>query len=457
MVLLRENRRGMQMMANDLAEREAIQDAFFSQSPVTLALLDNNLRMRKANCYTARLFGRPVEQIEGKLMSELVPDFESRLAPQLAHVIETGETEKEQMVSSELPGQPGVLKHWLFSNFPISMEDGNTIGIGMIGVEVTDLVRAQEALKRSESRFRTVFDRAGIGMTVVDIQGTVLAANPAFAQFVGYDRSELPGMKVEQYTYSEDAPAANELLREMVEGKRESFQSEKRYVRKDGSIVWGRLTATIARGPDTEQPYIIGMIEDISDRVRAVSALLEEQKHKLEFYRRTIMAATAGKLIITELEAIEALDGTTIKSWDIADPRDVQKTRHEARSAALEMGLGETRAVDCATAVGEAVTNAVKHAGGGKASLLKRNGSILFIISDRGPGIEALSLPAVALERGYTTAGTLGMGFKLMIEFNDRVYLATGPEGTTVALETEPHLEVDALASPFMDVTVYGK
>ena len=61
------------------------------------------------------------------------------------------------------------------------------------------------------------------------------------------------------------------------------------------------------------------------------------------------------------------------------------------------------------------------------------------MVSDHGRGMEALTLPEVALVRGYSTAGTLGMGYKAVLSVADKVYLATGPDGTTVAVEMDVH------------------
>jgi anti-sigma regulatory factor (Ser/Thr protein kinase) len=97
--------------------------------------------------------------------------------------------------------------------------------------------------------------------------------------------------------------------------------------------------------------------------------------------------------------------------------------------------MDELRAGDYRVAIGEAITNATKHAGGGTVSFHELPGALFTIISDNGPGIEALSIPKVALERGYTTTGTLGMGYKVMISIADKVYLETGSWGTMVGLE----------------------
>ena len=81
------------------------------------------------------------------------------------------------------------------------------------------------------------------------------------------------------------------------------------------------------------------------------------------------------------------------------------------------------------------VSNAIKHAGGGHASIRTDEDKFLLRVADQGPGIEELNLPAVALIHRYSTVGTGGMGYKLTIYSADKVYLATGGEGTIVVME----------------------
>ncbi len=173
----------------------------------------------------------------------------------------------------------------------------------------------------------------------------------------------------------------------------------------------------------------------VVERKRAEEALHEAEKSKLEFYRLTIAAATDGRLVITERSEIERIAGTSVASWDIHGPEDTKTVRHGVEVTARSAGVDEQRLGQLAVAVGEATTNAIKHARSGCASLHCPDSCLILVVSDNGPGIPALTLPEVALKRGYSTAGTLGMGYKLMIQFADRIYLATDEEGTTVALE----------------------
>ncbi len=170
-------------------------------------------------------------------------------------------------------------------------------------------------------------------------------------------------------------------------------------------------------------------------RRRAEESLREEQEHRFEFYRRLILAATNGKLSIADVDEIARIAGPAVASWEIRNTDDMARVRQDVRELAVGEGMDENRAGRFVLSIGEAVTNAIKHAGGGRASLHRLKDGIMFVITDKGPGIAALSLPDVALRRGYSTAGTLGMGYKVMIRLCDRVYLATGPDGTTVGLE----------------------
>ena len=111
--------------------------------------------------------------------------------------------------------------------------------------------------------------------------------------------------------------------------------------------------------------------------------------------------------------------------------------RHEAQNAAAERGFNTARCQDLITAVGEAAMNAIVHGGGGKAVVCGNDHRLQVWIEDKGEGITVDVLPNATLGKGYTTAGTLGQGMKLMLQTIDRLYLMTGASGTTVVLEQD--------------------
>lgn len=175
--------------------------------------------------------------------------------------------------------------------------------------------------------------------------------------------------------------------------------------------------------------------KEINERIQAEQRETEAELHRQEFYRRTIFAATEGKLLICDPEDIVEKAGPPTAEWDVKSLPDIAVMRNGVLATSEAFGMEELRLCEFASCAVEAAANAVKHANGGKATLHTVGNSLMFIMSDSGPGIEALALPDVALTKGYSTTATLGMGYKLMIEFCDKVYLSTGPEGTVVACE----------------------
>lgn len=194
-------------------------------------------------------------------------------------------------------------------------------------------------------------------------------------------------------------------------------------------------------------------VRDITEEKRVQETVRRSEERRIEFYRRTLLAATGGRLVITGQAEILAIAGETVGQWEINTAGDLWPIRRRVGEFAAEVGIDEHRRERFKTCVGEAATNALKHAGGGTASLHRLPDGIMVVVADSGRGIAEMSLPDVALTRGYSTAGTLGMGYKIMLSFADKVYLATGPDGTTVGLELK---ETPVAASPCVPDVVAG-
>lgn len=124
------------------------------------------------------------------------------------------------------------------------------------------------ALRRSESRFRTLFANAGIGVVLADVHGRMVEANPAFLSMVGYTDAELRGEKFRSITHPDDIGLNDELRAEVLVGIRDGFQLTKRYIAKDGRLIWAKLNCTVMREADGDQPYTVTVVEDITERKR---------------------------------------------------------------------------------------------------------------------------------------------------------------------------------------------
>ena len=112
--------------------------------------------------------------------------------------------------------------------------------------------------------------------------------------------------------------------------------------------------------------------------------------------------------------------------------------RHLADQAAVTAGFSEEQRCDLAISAGEAAMNAVVHAGTGTGTVsMSECGTVQVRIEDHGAGIAVENLPKATLERGFTTAGTMGYGMKIMLQALDRLWLLTSSAGTTVVLEKD--------------------
>ncbi len=204
-------------------------------------------------------------------------------------------------------GEPTGVYAWEFQNTingfwceirdrAIRWVDGRMVRLE-IAMDVTKRKQATEALRESESRFRAIFERAGIGMALMDMDENLLQTNHALQEMLGYSAEELQGMTLDQITHPDDIKRELDLIKERRIDKREDrYQTEKRYIRKDGQIIWGFLTATTVRDPSGGGLYGLGMVEDITERRRAEQTLERERKAF-----RTIAEAAANATDIPDL------------------------------------------------------------------------------------------------------------------------------------------------------------
>ncbi len=175
---------------------------------------------------------------------------------------------------------------------------------------------------QSDWRWRTAFENSGIGIIVADLTGSLVVANGAFARMLGYTESELCRLTFIDITYEEDRDRDLELVRELVAGKRQHFHIEKRYRRKEGTLVWVRNNVALVPGIDGVEPSWFGIVEDITDQKQAEEdslALRDELTAELtamtrlhEFSTRLLSTNDFQSLLEEVLDATIALQGADL-------------------------------------------------------------------------------------------------------------------------------------------------
>src|SRR3972149_6685957 len=133
--------------------------------------------------------------------------------------------------------------------------------------------KAEESLRQSEERFRRVFEQGSVGIALLDPDQRLVRANPAFCQMLGCEEDELLGKSMAEVTAKEDVKRSLEDVRALYEGSQPVISMEKRYLRKDGEIVWASLHATLLRDKDGKPTGSAAMVRDITEDRRAAEAL----------------------------------------------------------------------------------------------------------------------------------------------------------------------------------------
>jgi len=140
--------------------------------------------------------------------------------------------------------------------------------------DVSEHKEVEEVMRQSEARFRTVFESSTIGKCLTGVDGKLLVINDAFCQMLGYARSELMGKNFADLTHPEDLDISRECVRQLLEGERDRYQFEKRYLHKDGHVVCVDVGTYLLRGDKNRPLYFITDIQDISQRKQSEERVL---------------------------------------------------------------------------------------------------------------------------------------------------------------------------------------
>ncbi|MFN3652381.1 MAG: PAS domain S-box protein [Armatimonadota bacterium] len=166
--------------------------------------------------------------------------------------------------------------------------------------DITPRKEMEEQLRQSEARFRAMFQQAGVGIALIDLDGRYLLANPRFCRILGYSREELHGMRFQELTHPEHLEDDVEALRRLKAGEIRTYSTEKRYLRKDGREVWANVSIALIYGEGGRPSYLNAVVEDITER-----KLAQEQLRRLTLELETRVRERTAELqaVNQELEA----------------------------------------------------------------------------------------------------------------------------------------------------------
>lgn len=431
-------KRAEENLRRQAAQLQTITDAL----PLLVSYIDAGLRFQFNNQAYADWFGQPVDKMHGKRVDEVLGEVAfQHILPHMEAAL-AGRTVIYQ-TEMQYPGQTARFVHTTY--VPHTNESSEVEGFVAIVNDITDAKRAEQALRDSEARKTAILESALDCIITMDHEGRVVEFNPAAEKTFGFSRHETLGRLVADLII----PPA--LRQSHTRGLAHYLATG------EGPLLGKRVEVTALRADGTEfpielainpipiagHPFFTAYVRDITERREAQSEkvrLLDEAQaaaaRQRAFLRDVLASVTDGKLRLCDtrddLPPMRARWGEDIA---LSLHSGLRRLRHEAQQAAATYGFTEERGYDLATAVSEVAMNAVVHAGGGTGRICSDRDIVQVWVEDQGGGIAVEHLPRATLEKGYTTAGTLGHGLKLTLQTINRLWLLTGPSGTTVALE----------------------
>lgn len=255
-----------------------------------------------------------------------------------------------------------------------------------VNLDVTERRAAEEALRASEARYRTLFEQAAVGVVHAALDGRWLLVNGKLCEILGYAREELIGRRFQDLTHPDDLRTDVELVRALDAGEIAMLSREKRYLRKDGRPVWVLVNVSVVRDGQGRPLYRVAVIQDISKRKRAKQRqrlLINELNHRVKntlatvqslaaqtlrstasledfqtAFERRLMALSSAHNLLTR-ENWEGADLTDVLEAGLAPYRGGETTRVHLRGEPVR--LSPRAALTLGMAVHELATNAAKY------------------------------------------------------------------------------------------------
>jgi two-component system cell cycle sensor histidine kinase/response regulator CckA len=208
--------------------------------------------------------------MKGHLLHEILPKPVADLL--LSAIQKTIVSRENQSVEYSLDVPAG--QRWFEGRMaPLPTVPGEIEQIILIARDITQRKLADLALRESEERFRNTFEQAAVGLGHTSLDGDFLRVNQRFCQITGYSETEMHALNFKDITHPHDVEEDILQISRLLSGESPGYSRQKRYIRKDGSLIWINLTVSLVRGETGEPKYLIGVIEDISTRKLAEQAL----------------------------------------------------------------------------------------------------------------------------------------------------------------------------------------
>jgi PAS domain S-box-containing protein len=252
---------------------------FIQDAPSAVAMFDRNMNYLAASSRWIRDH-RFREPVLGRSHYDVLPDIPERWKEVHRRALAGEVIAKEE---DRFDRADGTVQWLNWEVRPWHNACGEVGGIVISLEEISERKRAEEALRKSEERFRAVFENAGNGIAIANCDGRLREINPAFCKMLGYTREELVGRLAVDFVHPDDQAVNFRQFQRLQQGEAPALEFEHRFLRKDGEAIWVRKSASLLRDNAGRIEAILALVTDITERRRMEQALRNADRRKDEF------------------------------------------------------------------------------------------------------------------------------------------------------------------------------
>jgi PAS domain S-box-containing protein len=290
----------------ELQESEARFRTIFENSPIGIALIGLEGLPLAVNPAILSMTGYTERELLGMSGLDLThPDDRPAAVEQMQQLL-SGKLDVIEVDSCFI--RKNGQSYWVKQKISaVRGADGKIAYIVVMVEDIDEQKRMQAELRESEQHFRSVFENSAIGISLIGPDRKPIAVNQALIDMTGYSAAELMQRTGREFSFQEDIEIGNQEFWDVVEGRRNTYQLEKRYVKKDGNIYWARLTVAGVYDPLGKLLYMVAMTEDITTQKEITQKLaLQEAEYlqslEMRVEERTHELSDANMRLVNEIE-----------------------------------------------------------------------------------------------------------------------------------------------------------
>lgn len=304
-------------VSEQLRERERRYRFLYNKTPAMLHSVDREGRLIRVSDFWVASLGYKREEVIGREFQDYLSPSSREYARTILfpQFLQTGHIKNVEL---EVVKKNGEIINAQLTTSAERDDKGEIANSLSVLTDITARKKAETKLKRSEKQFHAAFQASPLGMALISPTSDWIEVNAAFCQIIGYDIDELFSFNIRDITHPDDLKADAEHLKQLLEGAKDSFQLEKRYIHKDGSTVWVSVSVILIRDANDEPVHFVTQVLNLTDRKhmeRALRRSEEQFRSAFETSPQGMALVAPGGRWLTVNEALCGMFGYSKKEF----------------------------------------------------------------------------------------------------------------------------------------------